>query len=392
MRLLTFATLYPSSSRPTHGVFVENRLRRMLAHGGFSATVVAPVPWFPSTDPKWGTYAVMARTPREEARHGVRVLYPRYLSIPKVGMSVAPFLLAAAMVPVLRRVIAEDGPFDVIDAHYLYPEGVAAVMLGLLFRLPVVLTARGSDVNLFPKFAVPGKLIRWAVDSAAATVTVSKALRDSLLALGAQPERVAVMRNGVDLEMFAPDDRGRARASLGCTRYTVLSVGNLKPDKGHDVVVEALSRLPDSELIIAGGGDDRGRLEGLAARVGVADRVRFVGVVPHDALRQYYEAADILVLASVSEGWPNVLLEAMACGTPVVATAVGGVLEIVQVPEAGRIISERTPQAVAEAVTAVREARVNRVSTRGYAEKFGWEPTVEGLHGLFSRVLGTGAA
>ena len=117
LRLLTFSTLYPSATRPNHGVFVENRLRHLVASGRVTSVVVAPVPWFPSTDPRHGDWARMAATPREEERHGLRILHPRYPLVPKIGMTLAPFLLYRAMVPVLRRLLAEIGPIDAIDAH-----------------------------------------------------------------------------------------------------------------------------------------------------------------------------------------------------------------------------------------------------------------------------------
>lgn len=147
IRLLTFSTLYPNAARPNHGVFVENRLRQLLASGEAVSTVLAPIPYFPSSAPCFGEWARYAAAPAAETRNGIEVLHPRYLAIPKIGMSVAPFLLYRAMIPVLRRLLASGRRFDAIDAHYFYPDGVAAVWLGRYFRLPVVVTARGSDVT-----------------------------------------------------------------------------------------------------------------------------------------------------------------------------------------------------------------------------------------------------
>ncbi|HEY6720577.1 MAG TPA: glycosyltransferase family 4 protein, partial [Burkholderiales bacterium] len=119
MKTLTFSTLYPNAARPSHGIFVETQLRQQLASGRVESRVVAPVPWFPSRDPRFGEYAAHASVPREEQRHGIQVLHPRYLALPKIGMTLAPLLLAQSVKPVIERVLAQHR-FDLIDAHYFY--------------------------------------------------------------------------------------------------------------------------------------------------------------------------------------------------------------------------------------------------------------------------------
>ena len=150
IRLLTFSTLYPNAARPNHGVFVENRLRHLLASGEATSSVVAPVPWFPSQNPRFGDWAKHAQAPARETRHGIEIAHPRYPVIPKIGMSVAPWLLYRAMVPVFADILRGGRTIDAIDAHYVYPDGVAAVWLGKRFGIPVVVTARGTDVTLIP--------------------------------------------------------------------------------------------------------------------------------------------------------------------------------------------------------------------------------------------------
>ena len=129
IRLLTFSTLFPNNARPNHGVFVENRLRHLIAGGEAVSEVLAPVPWFPFTAERFGDWAVNARVVARETRHGLDIRHPRFPVIPRVGMSLAPALLYRAMVPVVRRMLAEGPGFDAIDAHYVYPDGVAAVWL-----------------------------------------------------------------------------------------------------------------------------------------------------------------------------------------------------------------------------------------------------------------------
>lgn len=386
MKILTFSTLYPHAARPSHGIFVETRLRHLLASGKVESKVVAPVPWFPSTDARFGEYALHARAPREERRHGIEVLHPRYPLLPKIGMSLSPFLLACAVRPLLERIL-RSYPFDLIDAHYFYPDGVAAAMLGKRLGKPVVITARGTDVNLIPRYRLPRAMIRWAARRAAGIITVARALKDDLIRVGVPGERIEVLRNGVDLQLFRPVERDAARGRLRFARITLLSVGHLIPRKAHDLVIRALSSLPEMDLVVIGDGPDRNALGALAREVGVGDRVRFVGALRQEELRSYYGAADALVLASSREGWANVLLESMACGTPVVASRAGGSPEVVAAPEAGVLLAERTPQAVVDGVRRLFARRPDRAATRSYAEKFGWEETTRGQLQLFERVV-----
>jgi glycosyltransferase involved in cell wall biosynthesis len=385
MRILTFSTLYPNAARPSHGIFVETRLRQLLASGLVESTVVAPVPWFPFRHPLFGEYALHARAPREEQRHGIQILHPRYLVLPKIGMTLAPLLLAHSVAPVIERVLAQNR-YDVIDAHYFYPDGVAAVMLGRRFGKPVVITARGTDVNLIPRYRLPRQMILWAARHAAGLITVARALKDRLVALGVPAERIEVLRNGVDLQLFSPIDRESWRRRLGFARTTLLSVGNLVPVKGHDFAIRALRLLPDMNLVIIGDGPERAALGALAQELSVDDRVTFAPVMAQEDLRHYFSAADALVLASSREGWANVLLESMACGTPVIASKVGGTPEIVTAPEAGVIMAQRTPEALADAVRGLFARYPDRSATRRFAEGFGWDATTEGQLRLFSRI------
>jgi glycosyltransferase involved in cell wall biosynthesis len=390
MKVLTFSTLYPNAARPAHGIFVETRLRQLVASGQIQSTVVAPVPWFPFRHSAFGAYAAQARAPRAETRNGIEVLHPRFPLLPKVGMTLAPFLLYRAALPVVERMHRERG-FDLIDAHYFYPDGVAAAMLGRRLGVPVVITARGTDVNLIAQYRIPRRMIRWAAGQAGAVIAVSQALKEKLAALGVERERIHVLRNGVDLDLFHPQNRDALRADLTLRAPTLLSVGNLLGFKGHGVVIEALSLLPQYELVIAGGGPDRAAFEALARQCGVSGRVRFVGSLSQQDLRRYYCAADALVLASSREGWPNVLLEAMACGTPVIATDVGGVPEIVTSMDAGIVVKERSAPALAGAVRALLTQPRERAATRRFAERFGWGATTNGQLRLFRQVLAANA-
>ena len=387
MKLLTFSTLFPNEKQPGHGIFVETRLRELVASGQVSSRVVAPVPWFPSSHPRFGHYALYAGVPARERRHGLEIHHPRYVALPKVGMNVAPMLLAQGAKREIGRILDQGYDFDAIDAHYFYPDGVAAAMLGRYFNKPVVITARGSDVNLLPRYPLPRRMIQWAARQAKGIITVSNALKEGLVQLGVAPAAITPLRNGVDLEKFHPMNRDAVRAALGLRRFTLISVGHLVELKGHHLVIGALPRLPDTELLVAGSGPERARLEGLARTLGVADRVRFLGAVPHAELAQYFNAADLMVLASSREGWANVLLESMACGTPVVASRVGGSPEVVAAPEAGILMGQYSSEGVAEAVQRLRERQPDRGAARRYAEGFSWDFTTRGQIDLFQKII-----
>ncbi len=389
MRVLSFTTLYPNAVQPRHGVFVEERLRHLAASGEVELTVLAPVPWFPSRHPRFGRYADFAAVPREEKRHGLRVLHPRYPVWPKVGMSAAPALMAAALWPVLRGLEREHGPYDLIDAHYFYPDGVAAVWLGQRLGKPVVVTSRGTDVNWIPRYRVPRAQLRWAAARAAGLISVSSALGEHLTALGVPRERITVLRNGVDLEVFRPlPEAGAAlRRELDLAGPLLLSVGSLIERKGHHIAIEALRGLPAATLLIAGEGPWRARLERQAETAGVAARVRFLGPVAHADLPRYYSAADLFVLASSREGMPNVVLEALACGTPVAACNAEGVAELLADPVAGRIVPRREAESLRQTLSALLAAPPSREAVRAYARRFAWDETSAGQLALFRAVV-----
>jgi len=389
IRLLTFSTLYPSAANPEHGIFVETRLRHLLASGAVQSRVIAPVPWFPFRDSRFGEYSRFAATPPREVQHGIDVMHPRFVRLPKIGMTSAPFTLAQGAIGAARQLIRSGYDFDLIDAHYFYPDGVAAVLLGKALRKPVVITARGTDINLIPRHALPRRMILAAARRCAGIITVCAALKDELIALGVDESSVVVLRNGVDLELFGLEDIRAARGAFGISRFALASVGHLIRRKGHDLVIGALTELPDVDAYIAGSGPEEGRLRSLARSLGVADRVHFLGALPQERLSTLYNAVDALVLASSREGWANVLLEAMACGTPVVASNVWGTPEVVAAPEAGVLMRERTAAGMVEAVHRLRAALPARTATRRYAEQFSWDETTHGQLELFAKILRT---
>lgn len=390
-RILLFSTLYPSSVRAGHGIFVENRLRELMRRFDVDVRVVAPVPWFPSTNPRWGDWASFAATPPSERRNGIEVSHPRYLLPPRVGMTPAPLLLALGAAPAVARLRRTGFDFDLIDAHYYYPDGVAAALLGKWFDRPLTITARGSDLNLIGTYRIPRWLMQWASRRAAASIGVSQALVDVLRGWDVNPSQLHLMRNGVDLDRFAPRAKESARQRLRLHGHQwLLSVGNLVELKGHDLVIAALAYLRqthgDVRLAIVGRGPERPQLERLAANLGLAESVVFVGAVPQPDLVDWYSAADALVLASSREGMPNVLLECMACGTPVAATAVGGVPEVLKGAPGCDLVKIRSAEGIAAAVAKILTNPIGPEELRAHAVQFDWQATSASQLALFNQI------
>jgi teichuronic acid biosynthesis glycosyltransferase TuaC len=389
IKTLLFSTLFPSSVRPVHGIFVETRLRELLKTGEVETKVVAPVPWFPFSGKRFGEYGQFAATSGFEHRNSIDVFHPRYFLPPKVGMNVAPQALAAGAMPTIRKLMQDGFNFDLIDAHYYYPDGVAAGIIAKKLGKPFVVTARGTDLNLIPQYPYPRQLILKTAAEAFASIGVCKALMDSLAELGAEQTKLHVFRNGVDLERFQPEGQAFARKKLSLPdRKILLSVGHLVELKGHHIAIEALTKLPANVfLIIAGSGPERTSLEELTQKLGVTAQVLFTGQLKNSELRSWYSAADALVLCSSREGWANVLLESMACGTPVVATSIPGTCEVVCSPQAGMLANQRTPECLAATIASLLSNPPSRQAVRNHAEDYSWEDTTRKQLKLFDKAI-----
>lgn len=395
MHVLTVTTLYPNPEQIRNGVFVRERIRKLQElRSGVAFSVVAPVPWFPLKAARFGRYAAFARVPQREQDGDIPVLHPRFLQIPRVGELFAPLLYLASVRGVLRR--AQLPTPHIVDAHFAFPDGVAAVMLGRMLNVPVSITVRGSDINLIAEEQIAGRWIRWALARADQVIAVSEALARKVKALlpADCTVPVDVVRNGVDLARFHPDgDVPALRRKLGLQGRVVLSVGNLIPLKGHDLVIQALSGIEDATLCIIGAGPERARLLRLAQQLGSTERVRLLGEMRQDELVEYYNAADVTVLASSHEGLPNVIIESLACGTPVVATPVGGIPEIMTDRCMGLMVDDRGADAIRDAILTL-PAKNNETAARvrHSVSSWDWRVTASRLREIFSRMCEPRAA
>ncbi|MFL9841620.1 glycosyltransferase [Sphingomonas sp. ST-64] len=385
LRVLTLSSLFPDASRPNFGVFVERQTLGLAAHPEVALKLVAPVGLPPWPLSRLGRYAPLSALPAHEEWKGVETWRPRFVNLPGTGGRFHARTLAARLGPLLARV-RRDFAFDVIDASFFFPDGVAAAALGRRFGVPVSIKARGADIHHWGHSPSTGAHVIAAGAAADGLLAVSESMRADMVALGMDPEKIRVHRTGVDLDRFAPRDRLAAKAALGVTGPLVASVGALIPRKGHDIVIEAIAALPGVRLMIAGEGPERPKLAAQIARSGLGDRVTLMGSVAHGDLPGLLAAADVMALASSSEGLANAWVEALASGTPVVIPDAGGARELVTAPDHGRIVA-RTAPAFAAAISEILSEPPAPAAVRAGAAGFTWEANSAALYDHLSGLV-----
>jgi teichuronic acid biosynthesis glycosyltransferase TuaC len=390
MRVLVLSSTFPSTSEPVRGVFIRERVRRLARR--CEVVVVAPVPWFPFN--RW-IRRERALVPRVERDGDLVVHHPRFFSLPRYGKFLDGLLYFLCLIPFVAR-LRRRFAFEIIDAHFAYPDGVGATLLALLFRRPVVVTLRGSIVRLRGyRFHRPQ--LRWVLRAADRIIAVSEALRQVAMGLGASADRLRVIPNGVDAAAFSPMDRLEARrlCELPEAGPILLTVAGIYEGKGQLDVVESLPELirshPELLYVMVGGprpGEDYlRRLEERVRRLGLERHVRLAGTRSHAEMSRWFNAADVSVLATRSEGWPNVLLESLACGTPVVAATVGGVPEIVREGRDGLLVPARDVAALGGALRRALDTSWDRAALVRRARQFDWNETVEQALAELERAL-----
>ncbi|OYY68762.1 glycosyltransferase [Sphingomonas sp. 28-63-12] len=370
LRVLTLATLFPDITRPNFGLFVERQTLGLAALPEVELRVVAPVglPLWPLS--RHARYRAFDAVPTSEEWKGLHVVRPRFVTLPYTGGRLHGAALRHRLLPLLTA-IRRDFAFDVIDAEFFFPDGPAGIALGRHFGVPVSIKARGADIHYWGHGPTAGQ-VRRAGQAADGLLAVSQAMRADMAAIGLPADRIRVHLTGVDLDQFMPLDRAAAKAALGVTGPLVVSLGALIARKGHGVVVKAMADLPGVTLLIAGDGPERGALIADIARLGLGGRVRLLGSVPHGELPLLLGAADVMALASASEGLANAWVEALACGTPIVITDAGGAADVVTQPAYGKIV-QRTPAAFAGAISALLTSPPDQSAVRQGAVRFSWD-------------------
>lgn len=282
--------------------------------------------------------------------------------------------------------------FDCIDAHYVYPDGFAAVMLAKRLGIPVIVSARGTDINLFPSFPTIRPMIRWTLQHCTGIISVSSALKKLMVSLGIPDSKIAIIGNGVDTERFRLMERKCARRLLNLPEDVpiLVCVASLREAKGQQHLMAAVGKIapkhPELRLYLVGEGPEREKLEQLRLELGLPEVVTLVGSRNNEEIPLWLNAADLSLLPSLREGWPNVVMESLACGTPVVATPVGEIPEILASPEVG-VIAEPDAVSLAEAIDTALGRSWDRKAISENASRRPWTRVAAEVATYFQTVI-----
>ncbi len=387
MKVLSISTMFPNRVQPNFGAFVQHRLLQLAKF--CQLKVISAIPYFPAAG-ILERYAYRSRVEDKRTVDGIEVFYPKFLSIPAILKPLDGLFLAASLYCCCRRLQQQGFDPDIIDAHLAYPDGFAAVILGKLLQKPVTITLRGHDIFELPLYLVRGKQVKWALREADLVFSVAQALKDGAVALGISEEKIKFSPNGVDPETFYPIPQKTARTELDLPRERkiILSVGHLVVRKGFQFIIEAVAGLRregyrNLMLVIVGApgleGNYQTELERKVRRLGLEEDVCFAGAYPNHQLYKWYSAADIFCLASLREGWPNVVLEAMACGRPVIGSRVWGTPEIISSPDYGILVEPGNLNELAGAIKKALGKSWDQNKLLSYARQRTWERVAGGV-------------
>lgn len=392
--------MFPNPMQPWSGVFVLEQLRH-FQRVSLQASVISPVPYVPKalrSVTRWRKYCTI---PQHDVVYGIPVYYPRTPMLPSGrGFFLYGFSYFVAILSQLLRNIRGDRP-DLIHAHGIMPDGFAAALLGKMLRIPVICTAHGSDVFVYP-YRDPLTMLatRWTLRSVERIVTVSQALKDEITEM-AGPILADVVPNGVDLQKFYPigKEQTKRRCGIASNAFVFIYVGGLVPGKGLEYLLEALSGLAahrKAALYLVGDGVLRRDLEERARALRVADKIIFTGAKRHEEIPLWMNMADCLILPSLHEGFGCVLLEASACKCPIIATRVGGIPDIINHGENGILVEPKDAKGLADAMglmiadSAMRASLVGRAFRR-VQSLYTWSHNVETMAGIYSAVVTQGS-
>lgn len=388
LHILTLSTLFPNAAAPSFGIFVERQTAELASRAETGVTVINPVGMPPWPLSQFGQYRPLRALAEHESWHGLDVYRPRFRLIPKIGGAGNPRRIAEALLSLVRA-LHEQAPFDVIDAEFFYPDGPAAMRLAAVLGIPFTIKARGADIHHWASDARCRDQILQAAAEASALLAVSGALKQDMIALGMDGSKISVHYTGLDQDRFVPVDRVAAKRALGVEGPLFISTGALIPRKNQELVIRAMTSLPDAVLMLAGKGEREQTYRALATELGVGDRVRFLGSLSHEELAQLTGAADIAILVSKSEGLANAWVEALACGTPVIISEAGGARELVTSPDAGRIV-EQTAEAITEAAHAILADPPDQDRVRSTVSRFSWKTNGDQLLAILRQAAGNG--
>lgn len=391
MKVLVFTTVFPNEKQPNLGVFVRERMSRVAKH--CEIKVIAPVPYFPFAGFFKEIYR--QRIPQIENQQGIEVFHPKFFLIPGIMKFMDGFFLYLSTKRFVGK-IQKTFDFDLIDAHFAFPDGFAAVLLGRHFNKPVTITLRGT-LNRLINYKGRRQAIRFALKNANRVFSVSTYLVKLAKSLGIDESKFIVIPNGVDISKFQVLDKSECRVKLGIRqdKKVIISVGALVERKGHHRVIETLPGLikkhPDLLYIVIGGGSVEGdmsiALNEQILELSLTKHVRFTGEIPHNKVNEFLCASDVFALSTRFEGWANVFFEAMACGLPVITTNICGNAEVVRNGENGLLVPFGNREALAAVIDKALTTNWNREAVINYAKNRTWDQVAGEVYEQFCTIL-----
>jgi glycosyltransferase involved in cell wall biosynthesis len=389
--VLALSTLYPNPVNPRFGTFVARSLEALAKRGDWRVTLVNPIGLPPLA---LGRYRPLADLPAISEEGGITVHRPHFTLIPRIGARRNAGAIARAVLPLVQRIHAAT-PIDVLDAQFFFPDGPAAAQIAQATGLPLSIKARGSDISFWGDQDFARRQMMDAARTATGLLAVSQDLAGQMAAMGMDPAKITVHYTGLDRDRFRPFGHTQLRSQLSRelgfdmpdNAPLLACVGALIERKGQGIAIAALRDIPGARLVLIGKGEDEARLRALTSSEGVADRVHFAGSIDHDLMPLLLSASDVMVLPTVSEGLANAWVEALACGTPVVTSDVGGARELITCDTAGRLV-ERNWQAVAAGINAVLNNPPAREAVAALTDHFSWDANAQGLAAHYERLAG----
>lgn len=389
--MLSFSYCFPNRARPDWGVFVFQRLAALARRPDVGLEVVAPVPVFPIFS------RLRSRLPAAEDRVGGLVVHhPRFLYFPGVLKTLDGWLYGRGLTRWVGE-LCRSRCLDIFDAHFVWPDGVGVCHLARATGVPYTITLRGWLYETMKRPRMLRQCVA-AMQEAAAIIGVSSHLAETAVELGVSPEKILVIPNGVDTQRFFPRDKREARRELGLPvdGRLVVTVAHLGPRKGHSETIGAMADLPEDVRLVLVGSDTQGRgkneraLRELIHRLDLDGRVMLAGRQPYERIPMYFSAADLSVLASYREGCPNVVLESLACGTPVVVSRVGSVADMIDDGRNGKLVPPRQVEPLAQAMRELLDQPPSPQQVRRSPAVRSWDDVAGEVYGVLRRAAGQG--
>jgi len=376
MKLLIITNLFPNAAEPNRSPFNFQQIRELAKL--CDVKVVAPIPHFQYS---------REQVPEYEEIAGIAVYHPRYLVIPKIMRCLYGFFFYDGIRNTVEE-IYEDFEFDKILATWAYPDAFGAALIARQMDKPLYIKVHGTDINVFIQYFLRRTMITWACRQAQKIMAVSSSLKERIAGLGIPADKIELIPNGVDCDKFKILDKDECRTKLGLSHKSkhVTYIGNLKPIKGVRYLIQAfLDVMPDVCLNIVGDGKELNNLEKMAVDLQLAERVRFFGRQPHEAIPLWINASDCLCLPSLNEGCPNVVLESLACGRPVVASRVGAVPDLLDSEDKGIMVEPGNEKALARAIKQIIMHNVDRRQIRESVLGYGWEENAKRVYSIMQK-------